>query len=376
MKTRLMLMMCGIAVIACIAWPRSADPGGGKPATPAGTGKKLIEFGWDEPDPKFMREHIDQIEASPFDGVVFHVNIRRNDGTVGAWQWDCWGHRTFTAAEVQPAIDDLRATPFQRVTHNFLRFNVTPGDLDWFDDFSSVIANARLAARVARQGPCDGILFDTEPYHGPVFDYAKQKNASRRSFAEYAAQARRRGREVMQAFQSEYPDLVVFYTFGYSHVWWQSHYGKKPLTDIQLGLLPAFLDGMLEEARGRTRFVDGHELGYSYRDPGNFPDARATMKKRVFAIVAEDSAYARRYSAGFGLWMDYQSDERGWNQKDQNRNWHTPKSFERSLRLALDASDEYVWVYSQKPRWWTTTGGTKDLPAAYDQAVRRARSGR
>ena len=71
--------------------------------------------------------------------------------------------------------------------------------------------------------------------------------------------------------------------------------------------------------------------------------------------------------------MDFQSDERGWDQKNQDRNWHTPKSFERSLRLALDASDEYVWLYSQKPRWWTSTGGTRDLPAAYDQAVRRAR---
>jgi len=366
--------LAAVGAIVALAWvvpPGAATSGGRKP--PAAPAKKLIEMGWDEPDTKFMRRHIAQLEASPFDGVVFHVNVRLNDGTIGASVWNCWGHRTFTGDEFHSAIEDLRATPFRKLKHNFMRFNVTPGDIDWFDDFSSVIANARLAARVARAGSCDGILFDTEPYAGPVFDYRRQRDVSRRSFDEYAAQVRRRGREVMEAFQSELPDLVVFYTFGYSHVWWQSRYGKDPLTAVQLGLLPAFLDGMLEGARGRSRFVDGHELGYSYRDPGNFPDALATMKTRVFAIVSDDSTYARRYSAGFGLWMDYQSDERGWDQTNQDRNWHTPKSFERSLRLAFDASDEYVWLYSQKPRWWTEGGGTKDLPAAYDQAVRRAR---
>ena len=35
--------------------------------------KKIIEWGWDEPDPKFMRENIEQMEQIPFDGLVFHV---------------------------------------------------------------------------------------------------------------------------------------------------------------------------------------------------------------------------------------------------------------------------------------------------------------
>jgi hypothetical protein len=31
--------------------------------------KKLIEWGWDEPDTKFMRENISQMEQFPFDGL-------------------------------------------------------------------------------------------------------------------------------------------------------------------------------------------------------------------------------------------------------------------------------------------------------------------
>ena len=47
-------------------------------------------------------------------------------------------------------LDDLKATHLQRLRHNFLRFDVVPGELDWFDDYSAVINNARVAAKVAR----------------------------------------------------------------------------------------------------------------------------------------------------------------------------------------------------------------------------------
>ena len=43
------------------------QPGAGSSA------KKLIEFGWDEPDTGFLRRHRDQLEQTPFDGCVFHV---------------------------------------------------------------------------------------------------------------------------------------------------------------------------------------------------------------------------------------------------------------------------------------------------------------
>src|SRR5687768_13266008 len=64
--------------------------------TPAQTTrKKLIEFGWDEPDPAFMRKHIAEMEKSPFDGTVFHINTD--------FLWQCWSKRAFTEAELQPA---------------------------------------------------------------------------------------------------------------------------------------------------------------------------------------------------------------------------------------------------------------------------------
>ena len=46
-------------------------PRGFLDAYDAATGKQLIEWGWDEPDPAFMRAHLGEMERLPFDGVVF-----------------------------------------------------------------------------------------------------------------------------------------------------------------------------------------------------------------------------------------------------------------------------------------------------------------
>ena len=51
-------------------------PGQERPVKSAGAApqdKRLIEFGWDEPDTAFLRRHRDQLEAAPFDGCVFHA---------------------------------------------------------------------------------------------------------------------------------------------------------------------------------------------------------------------------------------------------------------------------------------------------------------
>src|SRR6266699_5178461 len=127
-----------------------------------GSNKKLIEFGWDEPDTAFLRARVREVEQMPFDGCVFHITYDKPDGSKGSFMNECWSKRAFAATELRSARKDLRATQFYRFTDNFLRFNVCPGDVDWFDDagFAAVINNARLAARVAREGRAPGVLFD------------------------------------------------------------------------------------------------------------------------------------------------------------------------------------------------------------------------
>jgi len=338
-----------------------------------GVEKKLIEFGWDEPDTKFMREHIQEMERMPFDGCVFHVNYETADGKTGRFTWECWGRRAFSEEEVRGAIEDLKNTPFKRFKHNFLRFNVTPGDVDWFDDFSAILSNARLAARIAREGGCAGILFDIEQYQFPLFDYNKQKYRDRKSWRQYSAQARRRGREIMIAFQSEYPDITVFLTFGYCLPWVQSEGGRKELSEVSYGLLAPFLDGMLEGAAGGSKIVDGCELAYPFKDVSRFDWAYRVMSEEVLKIVFMPEKYRRVFSFGFGIWMDCKWRELGWHTDDLSKNYYTPQEFEESLYKALTTADEYVWIYTEQPRWWTAEGGPRDLPEEYIQAVWNAR---
>src|SRR6266516_4599647 len=102
-------------------------------AAPLRAEKKLIEFGWDEPTTRFMRDHISEMEQSPFDGCVFTATAKQRDSGDLSFSGSGWGRRSFPESELKPALDDLKATHFRKFTDNFLRFNVCPGDVDWFD---------------------------------------------------------------------------------------------------------------------------------------------------------------------------------------------------------------------------------------------------
>lgn len=334
--------------------------------------KKLIEFGWDEPDTTFIREQTAQLDASPFHGCVFHVNAKKLDGAAaGSLTWDAWGTRNFTMQELQSPLDDLRAAKLTHCKHNFLRFNTTPAKLDWFDDHAAILHNAELAARFAVEAGCPGLLFDIEQYDGPLFDFRKQRDSSK-SWDQYAGQVRRRGREVITAFQRGYPGLTVFLTFGYSLPWFQCGGKVEKLADARYGLLAPFMDGLVEGAEGNTKLVDGHELSYGYKEPKQFADAYQTMRQRLLPIVADTNKYLRVISCGFGLWMDQNWRKNGWNTEDFSTNYFKPDVFGTAVRAALDTADEYVWIYTESPRWWSKEGGSVKLPKPYEAAVREA----
>ena len=337
--------------------------------------KALIEFGWDEPDTSFLRAHLSAMERTPFDGCVFHVDAKGRDGKPASLTWGGWGRRAFNDDELATSRADLAALRPSRFTHNFLRLNTSPADIDWFDDFAPILNNARLAATLAREGRCAGILFDVEQYQGHPFDFKAQRDSKAKGWDAYATQARRRGREVMTAFQAGFPDVVILLTFGHSLPWVESGRGKTALAETPYGLLAPFLDGMVEAARGKAKIVDGYELSYGYKTAARFAEAYATIKDGVFPIVADRAAYARVVSAGFGLWLDYDWRKTGWDVADPSKNYFTPELFESSVRAAIERSDEYVWIYTETPRWWSVDGGPVKLPAAYDAALRRARTG-
>lgn len=362
MRPSLFLLVCFLTFLSAI-----------DPAAAQTQSKKLIEFGWDEPDTAFLRQHLAEMEQTPFDGCVFHAGYERAGGRKGSFTWDSWSTNAFTGADLKQAFDDLEAMRPTRFKENFLRFNTTPADLDWFDDHTAILANCRLAARLARAGKCPGLLFDIEQYNQPLFDYRKQRDAKTKSWEVYAAQVRQRGREVMAAFQESYPGLTVFLTFGYSLPWLESGAGRGALAECHYGLLAPFMDGLVDAARGSTRLVDGHEISYGYKEARQYTAAYQTMRTGLLPIVRDPEKYHRCVSLGFGVWMDHDWRKNGWNVEDVSKNYFSPEAFETSVRAALATADEYVWIYTETPRWWSEKGEPVKLPPAYAEALRKAR---
>jgi hypothetical protein len=351
------------------------------PATTRSADKYLIEFGWDEPTPAFMRKHVAEMEQTPFDGTVYHVLYQNPDGTTANFMNACWGTRAFTDAELQNAIDDLRATPFKRFHHNFLRFNVLPGTVDWFDDFGAIETNARHAARIARAGGGAGVLFDIEQYEFHLFNYSNQRDAKTKSWDDYAEQAHARGQQIMRAFQAGWKQgpiatdrpLTVFLTFGLSLPRQQCEGDRAKLKDADYGLLAPFLEGMYAVADKADVIVDGYEFAYGYRDEAQFAHARDLVLNKLPTFAADGNKYRAHTSLGFGLWLDYDWRKHGYDEHDPSKNYFPPEAFEQSLRLASQHADRYVWVYTESPKWWTDAGTSEKLPGAYDAALRRAR---
>jgi len=251
---------------------------------------------------------------------------------------------------------------------------VSPGDVDWFDDYSAIVNNAELAARIAREGHCAGILFDTEQYDHKLFDYRAQRDAGKKSWDEYSNQARHRGREVMKAFQKGYPGVKLLLTFSFSLPYQQTRGDASKLANVSYGLLAPFLNGMLDAASDSSQIIDGFESSYGYRDIERFDTASDLMRHGVTSFVADKENYPKVCRVGFGVWIDDDWRKTGWNADDVSKNFYTPDALEKTVRKALESTDEYVWIYTEQPRWWSDAGGPVKLPPAYEQALRRARS--
>ena len=330
-----------------------------------GPTKKLIEWGWDEPDTQFLRKHVAKMEQIGFDGLVFHINSSRR----GNLTWQIWGEHQFELDEFRHAIDNLQATKFQRFTELFLRVNVTPGSVDWFDDdaWNRVLHNFQVAATVAKQGGCTGFMFDVEQYQTKLFQYVPSESFTREQLQQ---KIRERGRQWMTAVNRNFPDITILLTFGYSITQPKpSGDSDEETVESKYVLLKHFFDGMLDACSPQTSIVDAWEPSYSYQREDQFQTAYKTITVEALNWTDNPEKYRKQMSAGFGIWMDYDWRKNGWQLKEFSKNHFTPREFEHSVRAALGRSDRYVWIYTEQPRWWTN----EKLPRAYIDALNNAR---
>ncbi len=126
---------------------------------------------------------------------------------------------------------------------------------------------------------------------------------------------------------------------------------------------------MFEAAADGTVIVDAYEGAYPFRKHAQFETAYKTVRRDMARYSAVPDKYRKHVSVGFGIWMDMGWRTYGWNRDDFEKNYFLPDEFEYSVFSGLDVTDQYVWIYTEVPRWWTRN----KLPPAYRRALKNAR---
>ncbi|MGB9601831.1 MAG: hypothetical protein ACPMAG_03480 [Limisphaerales bacterium] len=328
-------------------------------------GKKFIHLGWDIPNTEYLRLHWQEMEEkSPFDGVMFYI-VGKPDGkrrvdSQSAWDTNKWKIDWFTNA-----IQDLGQCQFKKFTDNFIRFNATPGNIDWENDegWNILFEKARICARISKAVGAKGLAIDFESYGKPQFKYDYN---SRLSFEQTKSLARKRGQGFVQAITREQPDAILL-ALWLNSINFRAANSDNPdsvLIGEEYGLLPAFIDGMLDSIPPSMTLVDGCELGYYMDSSEEFLQAAHNIRSWTGAAMRLVSLenrkkYLAQMQVGFGIYLDMYLNEAG------NRNYFPPldgsrlKRLYRNLTAAANAADKYVWIYGEQCRWWQTATSDK-----------------
>ncbi len=336
--------------------------------------KSLIEWGYDSPDTSFFQGNLPAMEQTPFAGTVF--TARPNTGTNNEFSWDSWGTTVYTQAQMQQAVNNLQAvTNWGNFNQNFLRFNTTPGNVDWFDSFNSILSNVGTAAWIVQQASAgvQGLWFDDEAYQGQLWEYSAQKYTSTYSFAQYEAQVELRGEQVMNAIQAVDPNITIVIPNAFEDVWEDIDGNLNNLQSNAYGLLPAFLNGMIEAAGSGIKLVDGDESTYGDKTLSQFEANRTTILSTDLPLVQDPTKYLQLMGVSSGTFMDLGHATGQWytNPSQFNLNYFTPSGFQTAVTDSLQVADQYAYVYSETSFWWPSNG-VDNVPTAYIQAAQAA----
>lgn len=317
--------------------------------------KKIIHHGWSWLTPEILREKIRNIENSTpfFDGVVIRLKdilpFKKKKINEGIYKED---------------IENLKNTDFKIFKDNFLivfsgGIKDEKEEWDWFNekDIESSAYNWGLLAKIAKEVGCKGLIFDPEVYYGiKIFNYNSLINKNEKTFEEYYNQVRKAGRKIMSSIQKEYPNIVLFFLFGNS-IFTGNVYSMdvKILSQHPYGLLPAFINGILDVINPEVLLIDGNEPSYWYRKPEDFYTAYHIIKEGSILLVAPENRekYKRQVRVSFGIYPDlyygfYKSFVGGSIPGEMER----AKWYEHNIYWGLKVCDEYIWNYAEKIDWY------------------------
>jgi autotransporter-associated beta strand protein len=339
------------------------------------------------PTPKFLAEHPEYLANHPFDGVTIPLMIdldyTRSQGLVTtgphAMQWIGMSSLPIPWSAVAESVEYLKQVQWGHVTDNFLWYGVQnltnssweDGDRGWFVDPDSqadwdvVVANAAVAARAARESGLKGFLVDTE-------QYTKYPTGDRPEYPFGLGDAstwRERGRQWIEAVQSEFPaiELQFFFSWGDEYLVWP-HYEN---------LVP-FMDGVLAGIQDPGRIVHAFESSFWWGQARSIPPGSGSFTlydadrspyiaardsiRNLWRNVSDDpSKYDDYVDVGMAAW--FESDPwnlwPGWpsGYLGDTVNWGRsawPGMPWSNVANTLAYSDKYVWTWSGNTHYAAT----------------------
>ena len=320
--------------------------------------KSIIQLGWDQPNTEFVRDHWQELEKAPFDGITIEVSFT-HDGKLYN-DYSVMSRNRWPRKALKPALENLKAAKFNKLKHNFIRVNSTPGDLDWFndEDWDAACSNIANIAWLAKESGMKGILFDTETYNN--FQYM-WKPASGRSYAETSAKARERGAQVMKALTKEFPDITILSLWLLSKAPLSTQQGdtESAITHAEYGLWPAVVNGWLDALPETARIVEGMEDAYYFQRMEEFSSTYAMLRSANSSMISKLLApenrkkYQTQVSISFGVYLDAYLDapSSGYYLKPLDGGTSLNR-LRDTLVKAKAYADDYVWVYNEQVRWW------------------------
>ncbi len=337
--------------------------------------KKVIEYGWDVPYPDFVEQNVQEMEKRPFDGIIFRTKGFDHIFDISPWKQE----------ELQPQLDTLARIKWRKFTDNFLTlYSANNSKMDWFNDdhWRAIVENMKLFSMAVRAGHCVGVCFDPEPYGTDPWVYPGSYKD--KSFDEVAEQVRKRGRQFIQALETNMPNLRVlsFFQFGlYEGIVDEPDpkVRREKLLKTWMVLLPSFYIGILEGASPGTILIDGNESAYYYESPDSFFRAYHLIRQRAQSLVPENlrRKYNAQVQAGMALYIDQALAKRT---EQTTSHFLSPQEqvrfFEHNAYYALTTTDEYVWCYSERMDWWLPPEKVQPdrvLPAGVEEALVTAR---
>ena len=321
---------------------------------------KLIRLGFDTPEAWFVREHLAELERNtPFDGMAVHLPRLRVNGKPGVTYGHLvFGKERFQASAFDAWLEDAKAIRSGKLTDNFVYVSVTGADYDFFAEeaWETVRHNFALVAGLVRQAGFKGVFFDVEHYNQGKPTLFQYLPGAGRPFAEVEAQARRRGGELMRAITAECPDLVMLTVLGSFSISFPSLWSRNPqrfMENHQYGLTSAFFNGMFDALPPMARLYDGSEFtGYQAAGPEDFFRICRDFHVNSPRLAAPENLSKLQAQSGLamGLYLDCYLNEDGfWVIRSDSMD--RVSLLRRNVRLALESSRDYVWLYGEQCRW-------------------------